>query len=103
MQPIRRPADIGIDATLQRSGGRIRVSVELLRVADTRLLWAQTFDQSTEDLFRLQDAFAGRVAAALPLASAHGAQTRDTSSVAAYEAAWQRKQLKELHAANIVA
>ena len=78
--------DAVIDAKLQRSAGRLRVVVELLRVADARLLWAETFDESADDVFALQDAIAARVAAALPIASSPLEQSRETSSMAAYEA-----------------
>lgn len=78
--------DAVIDATLQHAGGRIRVTVELLRVADARLLWAGIFDESSDDLFALQDAISTRVATALPVSSSRAEPTRETSSILAYEA-----------------
>lgn len=78
--------DAVIDATLQQAVGRIRVTVQLLRVADARLLWAGTFDESADDVFALQDSMSMRVAAALPVTSSRSEPVRETSSIPAYEA-----------------
>jgi DNA-binding winged helix-turn-helix (wHTH) protein/tetratricopeptide (TPR) repeat protein len=61
--------ELGVDAvlegTLQRAGGRVRASARLLSVAEGTTLWADTFEEATDDLFRLQDALAARLAQAL--------------------------------------
>src|SRR5439155_2225364 len=48
-----------LDGTLQQSGDRLRLTVQLIRVADGKHLWARAFDQPSADLFALEDALAG--------------------------------------------
>jgi DNA-binding winged helix-turn-helix (wHTH) protein/tetratricopeptide (TPR) repeat protein len=57
--------DTVLDGSLQRRADRLRVSVRLLRVADGKQLWAQSFDQEFTTIFDLQDVIAARVAQAL--------------------------------------
>jgi DNA-binding winged helix-turn-helix (wHTH) protein/TolB-like protein len=68
--------DTVLDGSLQRRGDRLRVSVRLLRVADGKQLWAQSFDQEFTTIFDLQDVIAERVAQALAVRWAGGASTR---------------------------
>lgn len=79
-----------LEGSLQRDGGRVRVSVRLLRVADGQPLWAQVLDEEGRDLFELQDAISARVAARLaPGFSAEEGRRlarRHTASVEAWEA-----------------
>lgn len=67
--PLAAGRELGVDAVLdssvQRSGGRMRVSARLLRVADGRQLWAQSFDQELSGIFETQDAIADKVSQAL--------------------------------------
>jgi DNA-binding winged helix-turn-helix (wHTH) protein/TolB-like protein/Tfp pilus assembly protein PilF len=57
--------DAVLDSRYQRSGDKIRFTLRLLRVADGAMLWADTFDQQSADLFAVEDALSGKVAAAL--------------------------------------
>ncbi len=57
--------DSVVDGTIQRSGERMRVTVRLLRVADGRPLFAQSFDERVRDLFGVQDRVADGVARSL--------------------------------------
>lgn len=61
--------DLVLDGSLQRAGERLRVSVRLLRVADGRQLWSQTFDQAFTGIFEVQEQIAARIASALALQS----------------------------------
>lgn len=54
-----------IAGTTQRDGDQVRVSAQLLSVADGRALWSGTFDEHIEDVFTLQDSIAAAVASAL--------------------------------------
>jgi len=60
---------LGVDSVLegriQRSGARIRLTVELIRVSDGRPLWAQNFDDEFTNVFVVEDSISERVAAAL--------------------------------------
>jgi DNA-binding winged helix-turn-helix (wHTH) protein/TolB-like protein/Tfp pilus assembly protein PilF len=68
--------DTVLDGSLQRSGDRLRVSVRLLRVADGRQLWAQSFDQAFTTIFEVQDVIAARVAQSLSVRWTGGEATR---------------------------
>lgn len=61
--------ELAVDAVLeghmQRDGDRLRVSARLLDVGTGRQLWAEAYDEPFTDLFSVQDAIAGKVAAAL--------------------------------------
>jgi TolB-like protein/DNA-binding winged helix-turn-helix (wHTH) protein/Tfp pilus assembly protein PilF len=63
--------ELGVDAvlegTVQRDGERVRVSVQLIRVADGKPFWAEMFDEKFTDIFALQDSISGRVAQSLAL------------------------------------
>jgi TolB-like protein/Flp pilus assembly protein TadD len=59
--------DSVLDGTVQRSGDRLRVNVNLLRVRDGASLWSDTFNVSANDLFATQDEIAQKVAAGLRL------------------------------------
>jgi DNA-binding winged helix-turn-helix (wHTH) protein/TolB-like protein/Tfp pilus assembly protein PilF len=92
--------DTVLDGSLQRRGDRLRVSVRLLRVADGRQLWAQSFDQAFTTIFDVQDVIAARVAQALSVrwvgsGSNRGAPyTRNPEAYALYangRLAWTRQ------------
>ncbi|MFN8006431.1 MAG: winged helix-turn-helix domain-containing protein [Terriglobia bacterium] len=50
-----------LEGMIQRSGKQIRVSVQLLRVADGNSLWAETYDEKFQDIFSLEDIICKRV------------------------------------------
>jgi DNA-binding winged helix-turn-helix (wHTH) protein/TolB-like protein/tetratricopeptide (TPR) repeat protein len=60
-------ADWVLEGSMQRSGDRIRVTVQLLSVPDGRPAWAETFDEKFTDIFTVQDRISERVADALAL------------------------------------
>lgn len=59
--------DTVLEGTVQRSGDRLRVSVNLLRVSDGRSLWADNLDMAASDAFAIQDKVAAQVAKNLQL------------------------------------
>lgn len=63
--------DLGVESvlegTVQRSGDRVRVTVQLLRVRDGKPLWAQSFEERLTDIFTVQDAISEQVAQAMLL------------------------------------
>jgi serine/threonine-protein kinase len=71
---LRVPAVI--DGSFQEAGGRLRVTVQLLRTADGKHLWSGDFDEQRSDIFSLQDAIADRVARALMVHVTSAKQTR---------------------------
>jgi TolB-like protein/Tfp pilus assembly protein PilF len=54
-----------LDGKLQESADRIRVTVQLIRVADGQPLWAETFDDKASDIFSMEDSISEKVAQAL--------------------------------------
>ena len=56
-----------LEGSVQKSDGRIRITVRLLRVADGMPLWAGKFDASSSDLFSVEDSISEQVAAGLAL------------------------------------
>ena len=57
--------DAVIDGKVQKVGDRIRVTVQLLRVADGASLWAESFDDQFTNVFSVQDSISERAARAL--------------------------------------
>lgn len=100
--PIAAGRELGVDTvlegSLQRQDERLRVYVRLLRVADAKQLWAESFDQSFTDIFHMQDVIATKVAESLSVRalgsmSASAPRTHDPEAYALYASgqfAWAR-------------
>jgi serine/threonine-protein kinase len=58
-------ADAILDGSWQRDGGRLRVSVNLLRVKDGTSLWVDRFDVPSSEVLQLQDRVADELASRL--------------------------------------
>jgi TolB-like protein/cytochrome c-type biogenesis protein CcmH/NrfG len=54
-----------LEGSVRRSGARVRVTAQVVNVADGYHLWSETFDQPEADLFAVQDEVARAVARAL--------------------------------------
>jgi len=65
-----------LEGKVQMAGERIRVTVQLVRVADRRPLWAETFDESFTNIFTIEDAISEKVAQALAVRLAQGEKQR---------------------------
>jgi TolB-like protein/DNA-binding winged helix-turn-helix (wHTH) protein/Tfp pilus assembly protein PilF len=78
-----------LEGRLQRSGDRLRVTVQLVRAADGATLWADHFDERFTDVFAVQDAISERVANVLALkltaAERDVLGRRPTENVEAYQ------------------
>ena len=78
-----------LEGTVQRAGERLRVSVNLLRVADGSSLWADNFDLPVTDIFAIQDRVGEQVASRLRLhldsAQQAGSKSRYPANPTAYE------------------
>ena len=81
--------DALFEGTVQREGDRLRVSVNLLRTSNGELLWAESFDMRSADIFTIQDKVAEQVAERLRLHLDPTQQIRlakrYTSNTVAYE------------------
>ena len=77
-----------LDGTVRRSGGRLRITAQLVRAADGHQLWTQSYDRDTGEIFKIQDEIAAAVVTALKLKLARPTSTdpaRGTTNVAAYD------------------
>ena len=54
-----------VEGSVRRAGDRIRITTQLIQVADQSHLWAETYDRRMADIFELQDEVATAVAKAL--------------------------------------
>ena len=70
-QTVEAGRELGVEAVLEgsirRSGERVRVTVQLVRVGDGSPLWAEKFDEEFTDIFKIEDSISGRVAEHLVL------------------------------------
>ncbi len=55
-------ADAIVEGSVQRSGNRVRVTAQLIRAADDRHLWAETYERDFRDILTLQDDVASAIA-----------------------------------------
>jgi TolB-like protein/tetratricopeptide (TPR) repeat protein len=69
--PFAAGRALGVDAilsgTIQRSGDRVRTTVQLVHVASGRTVWSNKFDQTFTDIFGVQDTISDNVARSLAL------------------------------------
>ncbi len=65
-----------LDSSLQRSGDRILVNVNLRRVADGTTIWVESFNEKFADRLVVQEAIATRIASALALNLTREERTR---------------------------
>ena len=56
-----------LEGSIQRLEDRVRVTVQIVSVADGRPLWAQKFDEKFTDIFTIEDSISRQVAEALAL------------------------------------
>lgn len=91
IRAIGRELNVGavLEGGVQRSGSRIRVTTQLVSVADGYHLWSERFDREMEDVFAIEDQIAEKVARALRVIlkgqAWHGPQRILPSDIRAYE------------------
>lgn len=82
--------DAVLDATWKRSGGRLRLSVQLLGMGEAAPLWAAQLDADDTELFALEDSLSRRLAEELRLRLTQQQRARlarpNTRSPEAYQA-----------------
>jgi serine/threonine protein kinase/cytochrome c-type biogenesis protein CcmH/NrfG len=50
-----------LDGSVRKAGNRVRISVQLVKVADGYHLWSETYDRTLDDIFAVQDEIAQSV------------------------------------------
>ena len=82
---------------MRKSGGRIRVTVQLIDGETDRHVWAERYDRELEDIFAIQDEMTRAIVATLPgrveAATHDRAKRKHTDNMAAYECALAAKVL----------
>ena len=78
-----------LEGSVRRAGGRIRITAQLINVADGYHLWSERYDRELTDVFAIQDEIASAIADKLKLTLAAGAEGRlvrpPTANVEAYD------------------
>lgn len=54
-----------VEGSVRRSGDRLRVTAQLIRAADDSHIWTETYDAASDDVFRVQEEVAEKIATAL--------------------------------------
>jgi TolB-like protein/Tfp pilus assembly protein PilF len=54
-----------LEGSVQKSGGKVRVTVQLIRAATDSHIWAETFDRNLTDIFAVESEIAENIAKAL--------------------------------------
>jgi len=78
-----------LEGSVQKSGGRVRVTAQLIRADDGFHVWSQNYTRPLEDIFAIQDEIATDVARALDASLLGGnikIQNVETKNLTAYEA-----------------
>jgi adenylate cyclase len=73
-----------LEGSVRKSGDQLRVTVQLIKVADGFRLWSKTFDEELKDIFAIQDEIASGVAQAL-LDTLTPIKTTANTDISAYE------------------
>ncbi len=64
-----------LEGSVRRAGSRLRLSVQLIGIADGYLLWSQIFDRDATDVFAIQDEISRAIAAELKVTLFGGQRT----------------------------
>ncbi|OGT54508.1 MAG: hypothetical protein A3E01_08800 [Gammaproteobacteria bacterium RIFCSPHIGHO2_12_FULL_63_22] len=78
-----------LEGSVQQSGQRLRITVQLIRTSDGAHLWSQRYDRKMADVFDVQDEVAAEIVKAmelaLPAATAGPMRAGRTTNLAAYQ------------------
>ena len=85
----RLGVDAIVEGSVQRSGGRVRITAQLIRAANDEHMWAQTYERDLHDALALQEEVAGaiakRVQAYLPTSQQQQIASKRQVSARSYE------------------
>jgi TolB-like protein/Tfp pilus assembly protein PilF/predicted Ser/Thr protein kinase len=84
-----------LEGSVRRAGNRVRVTAQLIKVADGFHLWSERYDREWTDIFAIQDEITHAIASALRLRLAADPPTprRHTPNLRAYEAYLKARDL----------
>jgi TolB-like protein/tetratricopeptide (TPR) repeat protein len=67
-----------LEGSVRKSGQQLRITAELVRVADDTRIWSETFDRKLDDVFKVQDDIASAVVKALRISLLAGQEVYST-------------------------
>jgi TolB-like protein len=70
-----------VEGSIRRDGEQVRITAQLIRVADGFHVWSETYDRKLEGVFALQDEIAKRIGDALKLSLGVDAQVAPRASI----------------------
>jgi tetratricopeptide (TPR) repeat protein len=95
-----------LEGSFRKAGNRIRVTTQLINVADDEHLWAQNYDRNLDDIFAVQSDVAKQVAEALRVrilsSERERVERKPTESTAAYtlylkgRSLWNKRGLQDV-------
>jgi serine/threonine protein kinase/tetratricopeptide (TPR) repeat protein len=78
-----------LEGSVRKAGARLRVTAQLVSVADGNNLWSERYDRQLEDVFEIQDEIAGNIVKALRVVLSEGEkraiEKAPTENIEAYE------------------
>ncbi len=94
--------DLGVryvlEGSIQRSGNKVRVTVQLIDALSGRHIWGERYDREVKDIFALQDDITRNVVTALEVKLTEGEQARalrrQTENTEAYELFLRAKSMQ---------
>jgi len=108
VEEIGRELKVGsiLEGTFKKAGNKIRVTTQLIDVANDRHLWAQNYDRNLDDVFEVQSDVAKQVAEALRVRiltpEKERIERRPTGSTSAYalylkgRQLWNRREIDDV-------
>jgi serine/threonine-protein kinase len=84
-----------LEGSVRRAGNRVRVTAQLIKVADGFHLWSERYDREWTDIFAIQDEITHAIASALRIRLTADSSTprRHTPNLRAYEAYLKARDL----------
>ena len=87
-----------LEGSIQKSGDRVRIDVQLIDAISDRHVWAESYDRDLKDIFALQNEVILKIASALQVNLTSGEQTRvwaeGTKSLEAYLKLMQSREYR---------
>jgi TolB-like protein/tetratricopeptide (TPR) repeat protein len=86
-----------VEGSVRKQGARVRITGQLIEVADDSHLWSEIYDSDVSDIFRLQDEIANKISAALSMRLGLALPTVERKTpdwdIAAYELFLRARQM----------
>ncbi|MGH9776161.1 MAG: protein kinase domain-containing protein [Candidatus Acidiferrales bacterium] len=79
----RLRVEVILDGSVRRAGNRVRITAQLVRIADESHLWSERYDREMTDIFAIQDEISQAIANALKVKLA--APERRTANIEAFQ------------------